>query len=191
MDKQRKPTAPSARPEGSLVRTEWLPAGFEHPERVELPTGHHLRPIRETDTDIDYPAVMGSRDRLWATFGPAWGWPPATMTYEQDRADLARHEREAREHKSFNYAMFDADESQLLGCIYTDPPERVGSDADISWWVVDDELGGALDLVLAELVPRWINDAWPFVRPRLVGLDLSWAEWLSLPEVDATPELGS
>jgi RimJ/RimL family protein N-acetyltransferase len=163
----------------------WLPPSFEHAERVELPTGHHLRPIRETDTDIDFPAVMGSRDSLWATFGPAWGWPPEAMTYEHDRADLARHEREAREHKSFNYAMFDADESHLLGCIYIDPPERVGADADISWWVVDDELGGALDTALTEFVPRWIADAWPFVRPRLVGRDLSWAEWLSLPEVDA------
>jgi hypothetical protein len=44
----------------------WLPEGFEHPERVELPTGHHLRPIREADVDIDYPAVMGSRERLWS-----------------------------------------------------------------------------------------------------------------------------
>ena len=54
----------------------WLPDEFRHPERVELPTGHHLRPIRETDTPIDYPAVMGSRDRLWTIFGEAWGGRP-------------------------------------------------------------------------------------------------------------------
>ena len=36
----------------------WLPADFAHPTRVELPTGHHLRPIRENDVGIDYPAVM-------------------------------------------------------------------------------------------------------------------------------------
>jgi hypothetical protein len=34
----------------------WLPDGFAHPERVEPPTGHHLRPIRESDVDIDSPA---------------------------------------------------------------------------------------------------------------------------------------
>ena len=28
--------------------------------------GHHLRQIRADDVDIDYPAVMGSRERLWA-----------------------------------------------------------------------------------------------------------------------------
>ena len=55
----------------------WLRAGFETPQRLDLPTGHHLRPIRADDVDIDYPAVMGSRASLWAKFGEAWGWPPA------------------------------------------------------------------------------------------------------------------
>ena len=42
----------------------WLPAGFVHPTRVELSSGHHLRPISADDVGIDYPAVMGSRERL-------------------------------------------------------------------------------------------------------------------------------
>jgi hypothetical protein len=163
----------------------WLPVGFVHPERIELATGHHLRPIRATDVEIDYPAVMGSRERLWTIFGPPWGWPPATMTPEQDRADLARHEREARAHLSFNYAVLDAAESRLFGCVYVDPPERVGADADVSWWVVDDAVGGALDGLLDDFVPRWIADSWPFAAPRFVGRDLTWAQWLDLPEVGA------
>ena len=92
----------------------WLAPGFETPQRVELATGHHLRPIRAADVDIDYPAVMGSRERLWAKFGEAWGWPPATMTYAQDRDDLARHEVEIAAQETFNYAVLDADESELL-----------------------------------------------------------------------------
>lgn len=161
----------------------WLPAGFEHPERFDLPTGHHLRPIRESDAVIDYPAVMGSRDRLWTIFGPPWGWPPATMTFEQDRADLARHEREQGEHLSFNYAVFDDAESQLFGCVYIDPTERVGADADISWWVVDDAVGGPLESALLELVPQWVATAWPFTKPRFVGRDLTWEQWVALTEV--------
>ena len=39
----------------------WLPDEFDHPRREDLPTGHHLRPMDERDTEIDYPAVMGSR----------------------------------------------------------------------------------------------------------------------------------
>jgi hypothetical protein len=162
--------------------TAWLPADFVHPERVELATGHHIRPIRERDTDIDYPAVMGSRARLFTIFGPPWGWPPATMTYEQDQADLARHEREIRDHVSFNYAILDADESHLLGCIYIDPAERIGADADISWWVVDDAVGSPLDDALDEFVPNWIATEWPFTKPRCIPRDLTWPQWLELPE---------
>jgi hypothetical protein len=164
----------------------WLPDGFEHPPMVALPTGHHLRPIRATDVDLDMPAVMGSRERLWRIFGPAWGWPPATMTYEQDREDLARHELEIARHESFNYAMFDAAETALLGCVYIDPPERVGADADISWWVVDELVGSDVEAALDALVPQWIETAWPFRSPRYIGRDISWEDWLALPQTGAS-----
>ena len=165
--------------------TTWLPADWQHPTRVDLPTGHHLRPIRATDVDLDLPAVMGSRERLWSIYGPAWGWPPAGMTREQDRADLARHEAEIEAHESFNYALFDAQETALLGCVYVDPPEKPGADAEISWWVVDALVGSDVEQALDELVPRWIAEEWPLERPRYVGRDLSWAEWIALPELRA------
>jgi hypothetical protein len=161
----------------------WLPPEFEHPDQVELPTGHHLRPIRESDTPIDFPAVMGSRDRLWTIFGPPWGWPPTTMTFDQDRADLARHECEQNEHLSFNYAVLDEAESRLLGCVYIDPAERVGADADISWWVIDEAVGSPLESTLVEFVPHWVTSAWPFTSPRFIGRDLTWGQWLALPEI--------
>jgi hypothetical protein len=162
----------------------WLPDTFVHPVRAELATGHHLRPIRATDVDLDYPAVMGSRERLWSIYGAAWGWPPATMTYEQDREDLARHAAEIETHESFNYALFDAAESALLGCVYVDPPEKAGADAEISWWVVDAEVGTDLERALDAFVPAWIAAHWPFERPRFVGRDLTWDEWLNLPDAD-------
>jgi hypothetical protein len=161
----------------------WLPRAFVHPIRADLGTGHHLRPIRATDVDLDYPAVMDSRDRLWSIYGRAWGWPPATMTYEQDRDDLARHEAEIASHQSFNYALFDAEESRLLGCVYLDPPERAGADVEISWWVVDRLVGTEVERALELFVPQWVAECWPFQRPRFVGRDLSWDEWLNLPEL--------
>ena len=51
--------------------TTWLPADFAHPTRVEVPFGHHLRPIRAEDVDLDMIAVMGSRERLWSIYGAA------------------------------------------------------------------------------------------------------------------------
>jgi hypothetical protein len=143
----------------------WLTDNFVHPEQVELPTGHHLRPIRESDVDIDYPAVMGSRERLWAKYGGMWGWPPADMTYEADRKDLARHEAEIAADVTFNYAVLDRDETQLLGCIYIDPPgERAPASADalVSWWVIDSEVGGDLERCLNTFVPRWLTERWGF-----------------------------
>jgi hypothetical protein len=85
----------------------WLPDDFAHPTRVDVSTGQHLRPIRADDVDIDFPAIMGSRDRL------------------------------------------------------------VGTDVE-----------RALD----EFVPRWLGNGWPVRRPRLVGRDLPWAEWIALPD---------
>jgi len=151
--------------------------------RVDLSTGHHLRPIKATDVDLDMKAVMGSRERLWSIYGEAWGWPPATMTVEQDREDLAHHEAEIERHESFNYALFDTGETELLGCVYVDPPQKAGADADISWWVVDCLVGGPIEAALDELVPQWIQKDWPFSRPRYVGRDLSWAAWSALPDL--------
>ncbi len=145
----------------------WLPADFAHPTRVPLDAEHHLRPIRESDVDIDYPAVMGSRERLWSLYGEKWGWPPADMTREQDRVDLARHEREQDAHESFNYALFNADETELYGCVYIDPVEDPGrtDDAQISWWVVDERVGTDLERALDAFVPKWIAEVWPFTSP--------------------------
>jgi hypothetical protein len=159
----------------------WLPAGFEHPTRVEIGTGHHLRPINADDTERDMVAVMGSRERLFSIYGEAWGWPPATMTDEQDREDLQQHADEIAAHASFNYALFDEAETELIGCVYVDPPEKAGgADAEISWWVVDRYVGTVVEAALDGFVPRWIAEDWPLERPRYVGRDLSWAEWLSL-----------
>ena len=166
-----------------MTPTPWLPDAFEHPVRVDLPTGQHLRPIRAADVDLDFPAVMASQQRLLTIFGPAWDWPQPTMTYEEDRTDLARHEREIAAHESFNYALFDADETALLGCVYIDPAEKVGADAEISWWVVDELVGTEVEAALDALVPAWITSDWPFGSPRLIGVDLAWSDWLALPDV--------
>lgn len=139
--------------------------------RTRLKRARPARPaIRESDIDIDYPAVMGSRERLWEKYGEAWGWPPATMTREEDQADLARHEAEIAAKETFNYAVLPEGEDRLLGCVYLDPPEDdcpPGTDVLTSWWVVDDEAGGELEKALDEFVPRWLRDVWGFRQPHV------------------------
>lgn len=164
----------------------WLPVDFEHPTLVPVDdSGHHLRPIHPDDTELDMIAVMGSQERLWSIYGAVWGWPPATMTAEQDRDDLARHAQEIADHESFNYALFDRDETALLGCVYIDPPEKLGADAEISWWVIDSLVGSELEAALDAFVPAWIERDWPLDNPRYVGRDLTWCEWIDLPDLPA------
>jgi hypothetical protein len=87
------------------------------------------------------------------------------MTFEADREDLAHHEREIAAHETFIYAVLDAGETKLLGCVYIDPPDDrspAGADALVSWWVVDDEVGSDLERALGELLPRWLAGRWGF-----------------------------
>lgn len=67
---------------------------------------------------------------------------------------------------------------------YVDPPERVGADAEISWWTIDDLVGSEVELALDAFIPQWIRDVWPLTSPRYVGRDLSWKDWLALPELE-------
>ena len=165
------------------MTSSWLLDDFAAPRRVDVPgTSLHIRPIHPDDTDLDMVAVMGSQERLWSIYGEAWGWPPADMTAEADREDLARHADEMTRNESFNYPLFDSDETALLGCVYIDPPEKVGADAEISWWVVDDLVGTEAEAELDRFVPDWIARAWPLPEPRYVGRDLTWPEWLALPD---------
>jgi hypothetical protein len=87
------------------------------------------------------------------------------MTYEEDRADLARHEAEMAVNASFNYAVLDAGETTLYGCLYIDPPDERSperADAFAAWWVVDDAVGSALEAALDAFVPQWLADTWGF-----------------------------
>jgi RimJ/RimL family protein N-acetyltransferase len=162
----------------------WLPDGWTHPRRVELMPGFHLRPIGPDDTELDMVAVMSSQERLFAIYGKAWGWPPATMTAEQDREDLQHHADEMERHESFNYALFDDAETVLVGCVYVDPPEKVGgADAEISWWVVDGYAGTPVEEAFDAFVPHWIAEEWPLQHPRYVGRDLSWDDWIALDDL--------
>jgi hypothetical protein len=87
------------------------------------------------------------------------------MTPEQDREDLLHHEVEISRHESFNYAVLNADESELLGCLYIDPPSpgrEASTDAVVSWWVVDRAVDTQLERALEGLLPGWLRDVWGF-----------------------------
>lgn len=151
-----------------------IPAGIEHPR-------FRLRPITVNDVVRDYDAVMSSAARLREEF-PLWGWPEEGLTIEQDLIDLGWHQKEAELRRSFNYAVVSLDENRLLGCVYVDPPEKQGADAEVALWVRDSELDSGLEAELEAAVRAWLAADWPFERVRWPGRELSWQEWDALPD---------
>ncbi|CAA9455607.1 MAG: hypothetical protein AVDCRST_MAG01-01-5147, partial [uncultured Rubrobacteraceae bacterium] len=77
---------------------------------------------------------MANREHLWSLFGEAWGWPTEDLTLEQDLIDLGWHQKEFQMRSSFDYAVMSPDEKRLLGCVYVDPPEKAGYDAEVHYW---------------------------------------------------------
>jgi hypothetical protein len=152
----------------------FLPPEFAVPERV-FTDSFVLRPITVADADKDWEAVSEAREHLWELFGEGWGWPAETLTYEKSRDELAWHEDEFRERTSFDYAVVAPDESRLLGCVYVDPSEKPGYDAEVAYWAREPEL----EEELGAFVRDWIDRAWPFARVAYPGRDVAWAEWVS------------
>jgi hypothetical protein len=151
-----------------------IPEGIEH-ERFRL------RGITVNDLVRDYDAVMSSVERLRERF-PYWGWPDPEMTLEEDLIDLGWHQKEAQLRSSFNYAVMTPDESRLLGCVYIDPSEKLGADAEVCLWVRADEEDGDLERVLEAEVRGWLEREWPFETVRWPGREISWEEWDALED---------
>jgi hypothetical protein len=124
---------------------------------------------------------MGSQTSLWSVFGAVWGWPRPNLTVEEDRAELARHEREMEAHQSFNYAVLDSDETVLLGCMYIDPPLRAGADAESACWLADEHIGTELEQRPDSFAFAWISAMWPFRHPRHLGHDIARSAWRTVP----------
>ena len=158
----------------------FLPRDFEVPTSLE--TGaFRLRPITVHDVVKDYDAVMTNREHLWGLFGEAWGWPADDHTLEQNLVDLGWHQKEFQMRSSFDYAVMSPDEKRLLGCVYVDPPEKAGYDAEVHYWARRDGPEGGLEEELGEATRRWISEAWPFENVAYPGRDISWEDYDALP----------
>lgn len=159
----------------------FLPPDFVVPAVLET-ARYRLRSITVNDVVKDYDAVMSSREHLWAQFGEAWGWPPEDLTLEQDLVDLGWHQKEFQLRRSFDYAAMSLDEGRLLGCVYIDPPEKQGHDAEVVLWVRASELHTGLEEDLYATVTEWVGRDWPFQRVCYPGREISWQEFDALPD---------
>jgi len=153
-------------------------APSERPIPEELHTDEFvLRPLRANDVDLDFAAVVESRDDLRALFGGTW--PRDGFTVEENLQDLEIHEKEHVERKAFTFTIVNPEETECLGCIYVTPLafelEHAGADeelvsgaanddAAVFFWVRSSRVADGLEERVLRFLASWLREAWPFGR---------------------------
>jgi hypothetical protein len=61
------------------------------------------------------------------------------------------------------------DDRQLLGCVYIDPTEEAGYDAEVFYWVRTSEIETGLEDVLGSYIREWLSESWPFRKVLFPG----------------------
>jgi hypothetical protein len=129
-----------------------------------------LRMLSVDDVQMDYEAVIESRDLLHNMFGGPW--PREGFTIEENYADLERHQREFLTREAFAYTVVSLDESKVLGCLYINPPKKeFGKLPYAVMWVRQTEYEKGLDEILFQTVKKWIETRWPFEKVLYPGRD--------------------
>lgn len=141
-----------------------------------------VRPLTMADADIDYEAWHTSLDHLRGIFGPASSWPRDDMSLEDNRVDLAWHQREHEARSSFTFTVLDGTQRTCLGCVYITPPRKVDYDSEVFYWVRASAT--RLDPVLGSWVRVWLAQAWPFTDVGYPGRSVSWETYAAMQDRD-------
>jgi len=167
---------------------EFVPDEFDVPTTVEFPN-FVFKPLDEAATDLDYDAVMSSREDLTRIFGSDDEWPAADLSWEQNRQDLRKHSNLFIKRTSFAWTVLTPDLQRCIGCVYFYWPLLADYDATVYLWVRSDELKNGLDAKLEAVVKLWLTNEWPFKKPAFPGRDIPWEEWqggcIRTPEGDS------
>ncbi len=132
-----------------------LPHGQRPPDTFRGP-GFIARPLRLSDAQDDFDAVMASADALRGGMDPSDPWPNG-LTLHENRVDLGWHEREFTSGHSYAWTVRDTDDRLTLGCCYLYPSDVADFDAMAFWWVrtgfetLDVPLGEAFRALIAAL----------------------------------------
>lgn len=131
-----------------------------------------IRPLRATDVELDYDAVITSRSELFLR--SEGNWPREGFTLEENLADLIRHEQEHLDRVAFTYTVMNPTETECLGCLYINPlkqllqgvglsVERIpNGSAYVTFWVRQSRLQDDLDRRLLQVLVTWFQTEWAF-----------------------------
>jgi Acetyltransferase (GNAT) domain len=159
----RRSTAVSERAIPFSVMTDLVPRRLV-PDDFVVPDGlgherFKLRMLSVTDVAKDFAAI---NQRVLADGTPD---PWSDTSFLDNLADLGWHEVEFRIRRSFAYTVVRPDESEVIGCVYFNPPRREEHDVEISLWVTSTAWKEGLDGELETAVREWVERDWPFERP--------------------------
>ena len=152
-----------------------LPTGFQAPA-VWQGQQCLLVPAAPCWVKLDYAAVIASRGQLQGLFGAGDAWPPADLTQADDKADLAWHEQEFAQGKSFAYSLLSTDRERCLGCLYLYPTASPEHDAEAYLWAAATEPELVRAAVVAEVM-QWLARDWPFAALAWPGRAIAFSDW--------------
>ena len=136
-----------------------------------------LRPLDANAAELDYVAVMESRDDLHAIFSPADKWPAADLTLEQNRKDLEWHWNLFESRTSFAWTVLTPDLSRCIGCVYFYWPLLPEYDVTVYLWAHSAECASGFDQRLEHAIKDWLARDWPFRSAAFPGRDVAWSDW--------------
>ncbi len=142
--------------------------------------GFIVRPLVPSDVVLDHEAVMSSREFLyhWEQEPP---YPPEDSSVADNLEDLNQMDAEHRDGTRYTYTVMNADETQVLGCIYLVPnvdrryttvkvkthdgTDLMSVDSTIMFWVRVSSWEGGFEGVLLKAVLGWLREDWSVERP--------------------------
>ncbi|MBU0472592.1 MAG: GNAT family N-acetyltransferase [Bacteroidetes bacterium] len=151
----------------------FVPENFNVPEKL-MTKQMLLRPLRSSDVELDYRAVMSSIDHLKGVFGPDDNWPQEDLTIEDDLRALKNHESEFQKRVGFTYTVMNHEEQECLGCVYIIPMHAKEYEAQVFLWVTTDAFNKGYDSELYDAVKEWMKNEWPFSKVIFPGRDMDW-----------------
>ena len=123
-----------------------------------------FRPLTTKDVELDYEAVMESKEILRKISGSTW--PSDNFTLNENYDDLERHERDHLDRKEFTFTIMNRDETICLGCIYFRPLRfqlaTAGFQTSVRFWVRSSRIQDSLDSRVLESIIHWLKSEWKF-----------------------------
>ncbi len=159
------------------------------PAKTWANTDYQLRVLSPKFAEQDYEAVRASSEDIRHVFGPDNSWPSETISFEQNLADLIRHEDEFYEQKAYAYAIFDVEGVEYLGCVYVDPVKstlendarKTQFDAEVYFWLSSLQTQLTNDVLLASL-KTWFAADWPLKKIAFPGREITWQAWQAMAQ---------